>query len=104
MVINLESIIKIVDKRYDFKNNIEGVNVYFLLGLIILFLFIDVDRMDYLFRDSYFFGVKYGIYDYGWLLMLFIFVKVENSVYLVYKESGMDLILEFVNVRSGFYS
>ncbi|EIY5740836.1 HD domain-containing protein [Escherichia coli] len=102
--INPESIIKIVDKRYDFKNNIEGVNVYPLLGSIISSSPIDADRMDYLLRDSYFSGVKYGIYDYGRLLMSFIPVKVENSVYLAYKESGMDSILEFVNARSGLYS
>ncbi|HFP2184656.1 HD domain-containing protein [Escherichia coli] len=102
--INPESIIKIVDKRYDFKNNIEGVNVYPLLGSIISSSPIDADRMDYLLRDSYFSGVKYGIYDYGRLLMSFIPVKVKNSVYLAYKESGMDSILEFVNARSGLYS
>lgn len=102
--INPESIIKIVDKRYDFKNNIEGVNVYPLLGSIISSSPIDADRMDYLLRDSYFSGVKYGIYDYGRLLMSFIPVKVENSVYLAYKESGMDSILEFANARSGLYS
>lgn len=60
--------------------------------------------MDYLLRDSYFSGVKYGIYDYGRLLMSFIPVKVENSIYLAYKESGMDSILEFANARSGLYS
>lgn len=36
--------------------------------------------------------------------MSFIPVKVKNSVYLAYKESGMDSILEFVNARSGLYS
>ncbi|WP_145538870.1 hypothetical protein [Yersinia alsatica] len=60
--------------------------------------------MDYLLRDSYFSGVKYGIYDYGRLLMSFIPVKRDDSVYLAYKESGMDSILEFTNARSSLYS
>ncbi|HCZ9324980.1 TPA: hypothetical protein O4G34_003455, partial [Proteus mirabilis] len=36
--------------------------------------------------------------------MSFIPVKDENNVYLAYKESGMDSILEFANARSGLYS
>ena len=29
---------------------------------------VDVDRMDYLLRDSYYTGVKYGTFDHSWLL------------------------------------
>lgn len=36
--------------------------------------------------------------------MSFIPVKIENSVHLAYKESGMDSILEFTNARSSLYS
>lgn len=103
-MINADSIIKIVEKKYEFKNEMEGPDIYPLLGSIISSSPIDADRMDYLLRDSYFSGVKYGIYDYGRLLMSFIPVKVENSIYLAYKESGMDSILEFANARSGLYS
>jgi len=102
--INADSIIKIVEKKYEFKSELEGPNIYPLLGSIISSSPIDADRMDYLLRDSYFSGVKYGIYDYGRLLMSFIPVKVENSIYLAYKESGMDSILEFANARSSLYS
>ncbi|WP_404654378.1 HD domain-containing protein [Raoultella terrigena] len=103
-MISADSIIKIVEKKYEFKNEMEGPDIYPLLGSIISSSPIDADRMDYLLRDSYFSGVKYGIYDYGRLLMSFIPVKVENSIYLAYKESGMDSILEFANARSGLYS
>lgn len=103
-MINSDSIIKIVEKKYAFKNEINGPDIYPLLGSIISSSPIDADRMDYLLRDSYFSGVKYGIYDYGRLLMSFIPVKVENSIYMAYKESGMDSILEFANARSGLYS
>lgn len=102
--INADSIIKIVEKKYEFRSEIEGPNIYPLLGSIISSSPIDADRMDYLLRDSYFSGVKYGIYDYGRLLMSFIPVEVENNIYLAYKESGMDSILEFANARSGLYS
>lgn len=103
-IINADSIIKIVEKKYEFQNEINGPNIYPLLGSIISSSPIDADRMDYLLRDSYFSGVKYGIYDYGRLLMSFIPVEVENNIHLAYKESGMDSILEFANARSGLYS
>lgn len=103
-MINADSIIKIVEKKYEFKNEINGQDIYPLLGSIISSSPIDADRMDYLLRDSYFSGVKYGIYDYGRLLMSFVPVKVNNSIYLAYKESGMDSILEFANARSSLYS
>lgn len=102
--INSDSIIKIVEKNYKFEHKMKGPDIYPLLGSIISSAPIDADRMDYLLRDSYFSGVKYGIYDYGRLLMSFIPVKFKNSVYLAYKESGMDSILEFANARSGLYS
>lgn len=102
--INADSIIKIVEKKYTFNNKMQGPDVYPLLGSIISSSPIDADRMDYLLRDSYFSGVKYGIYDYGRLLMSFIPVRIEDSIYLGYKESGMDSILEFANARSGLYS
>ncbi len=103
-MINADSIIKIVEKKYEFKSESNAPNIYPLLGSIISSSPIDADRMDYLLRDSYFSGVKYGIYDYGRLLMSFIPVKIENNIYLAYKESGMDSILEFTNARSGLYS
>lgn len=103
-MISADSIIKIVEKKYEFTNSMKGPDIYPLLGSIISSSPIDADRMDYLLRDSYFSGVKYGIYDYGRLLMSFIPVKVKNSIYLAYKESGMDSILEFANARSGLYS
>lgn len=102
--ISTYSIIKIVEKKYKFKDEPSNSNIYPLLGSIISSSPIDADRMDYLLRDSYFSGVKYGIYDYGRLLMSFIPVKINDSVHLAYKESGLDSILEFTNARSSLYS
>jgi uncharacterized protein len=43
---------------------------------------LDVDRCDYLLRDSHMTGVSYGVYDLNWLLRAFAFGQVlnENSV------------------------
>lgn len=71
--------------------------------LIIFFCLIDVDWMDYLFRDGYFFGVKCGIYDYNCLFMLIVLVEEQGKLYFVYKESGIDLIVEFIGVCFSFF-
>jgi HD superfamily phosphohydrolase len=39
---------------------------------------IDVDRCDYLLRDSHMTGVRYGIYDLDWLLRAFTFGRVPG--------------------------
>ncbi|MBK7156827.1 MAG: hypothetical protein IPH72_34530 [Sandaracinaceae bacterium] len=39
---------------------------------------IDVDRADYLLRDSYMTGVRYGLYDLDWVLRALAFGQVEH--------------------------
>lgn len=43
---------------------------------------LDVDRMDYLERDSYFCGTNYGKIDTGWLVQNLTFYRIENKMYL----------------------
>ncbi|MFO0748858.1 MAG: HD domain-containing protein [Myxococcota bacterium] len=52
---------------------------------------LDVDRMDYLLRDSYFAGVQYGVYDRGWLV---------SNVRLVVDEGVARLALDLRAVPS----
>ncbi len=40
---------------------------------------LDVDRADYLLRDSHMTGVRYGLYDLDWLLQALTFACVESS-------------------------
>lgn len=40
---------------------------------------LDVDRCDYLLRDSHMTGVSYGVYDLDWLLQAFTFAKLEGT-------------------------
>jgi HD superfamily phosphohydrolase len=47
---------------------------------------LDVDRMDYLLRDSYFTGVRYGLYDLDWLLSHLRVVRDGDSARL-----GIDM-------------
>ncbi len=43
---------------------------------------LDVDRMDYLERDSYFCGTNYGKIDTHWLIQNMTFYRVEDKMYL----------------------
>jgi uncharacterized protein len=40
---------------------------------------LDVDRCDYLLRDSHMTGVGYGLYDLDWLLRALVFAQVEAA-------------------------
>lgn len=102
---NIDNIIKIIEKKYNSKDIMHDENdLHPLFTSIISSCPIDADRMDYLLRDSYFSGVKYGIYDYSRLLMSIIPIVQDNKVYLAFKESGIDPMLEFINARSNLFS
>ena len=50
---------------------------------------LDVDRMDYIHRDSYCCGVNYGMVDSPWLLSHFTFHQVENKFYLTLNREAL---------------
>jgi len=58
----------IVDKRPGRASLVEGGVDYGPLLHQLVSGELDVDRMDYLLRDSYFTGVRYGTYDREWLV------------------------------------
>ncbi|MDL2253032.1 HD domain-containing protein, partial [Ruminococcaceae bacterium OttesenSCG-928-I18] len=62
---------------------------------------LDCDKMDYLLRDSYFCGVKYGNYDLDRLVSSFtIFRKEdENILLLSIERGGIHALEEFVLAR-----
>ena len=102
--IDVENVIKIIefkykDKKIDISTNGKTYDILPLFTSIISSCPIDADRMDYLLRDSFFSGVKCGVYNYDRLLMSIIPVIDNNKIYLAYKESGIDSIVEFINAR-----
>ncbi|HGO5144141.1 TPA: AAA family ATPase [Klebsiella pneumoniae] len=107
--INIENVLKIIEKRYGDQQIIEEINgkatdILPLMTSIISSCPIDADRMDYLLRDGYFSGVKCGIYDYNRLFMSIVPVEEQGKLYLAYKESGIDSIAEFIGARSSLFS
>lgn len=107
--INTENVLKIIEKEYgdrkiSCKIGKNEIDLLPLLTSIISSCPIDADRMDYLLRDSYFSGVKSGIYDYNRLFMSIVPVESEGKLFLAYKESGIDSVVEFIGARSSLFS
>lgn len=106
--INIFNVMNIIESEFYNKEilvDFSGVqyDVLPIFTSIISSCPIDADRMDYLLRDSYFTGVKCGLYDYNRLFMSIVPVVVDGKIYLSYKESGLDSIVEFISARSSLF-
>lgn len=61
---------------------------------------LDVDRLDYLIRDSYFSGVRYGQVDIHWLIgHLHRYVTPENKVLLAFDRAALYAFEDFLLAR-----
>ena len=60
---------------------------------------LDVDRMDYLARDSHFAGVHYGIFDVGWLMGHLSHHLVNDSAFLALKARAIYAFDDFLIAR-----
>lgn len=102
---NVDNVLKIIEKDYlGGEIEYQGVNIQPLLTSLISSCPIDADRMDYMLRDSYFSGVKCGIYNVERLLMSMVPIIEDNKVYLGFKESSLDSISEFIFSRTNLFS
>src|SRR6185295_12263625 len=64
---------------------------------------LDVDRLDYLRRDSLFTGAGYGHFDYYRLLNTFEFVEEDDERGIVWPEKSMLAIEEYIFARYYMY-
>lgn len=60
---------------------------------------LDVDRMDYLLRDSYFTGVSYGRFEKDWLLTHLSAVKIDNMMCLALDSNAILAFEDFLLSR-----
>lgn len=104
--LNPGRIIKMIEPEFNAVEKIENENIDYTdyFNSIVSSFPLDADRMDYLYRDSYFSGVKYGLYDLSRLLMSFIPVKEDGKVTLAVKESGIDSVIRFIQSRTHLYN
>lgn len=61
---------------------------------------LDADRMDYLLRDAYFTGTKYGEFDLERILRT---LRVVDGKHLVVKESGVYAVENYIMARYHMY-
>ncbi|MCP5051179.1 MAG: HD domain-containing protein [bacterium] len=57
---------------------------------------IDADKQDYLLRDSYFCGVKYGVYDYLRLINTLGSYRDEGDEYICVEGDGIHALEQFI--------
>jgi uncharacterized protein len=60
---------------------------------------LDVDRMDYLARDSHFAGVRYGLYDVGWLMNNLAVHVAGGRAFLALRERAIYAFDDFLLAR-----
>lgn len=65
---------------------------------------IDCDRMDYLLRDSYYTGLKYGSYDRDYLLYHFRSRRIDGHDILTIKHNALHCVEDFLSSRFAWYS
>lgn len=82
---------------------VKGVSPSILANQI-LHSEIDCDRMDYLLRDAYYTGLKYGSYDRDYLLYHFTPRRVEGHDILTIKYNAIRCVEDFLSSRFSWYS
>ncbi|HSI88149.1 MAG TPA: HD domain-containing protein [Pyrinomonadaceae bacterium] len=58
---------------------------------------LDVDRMDYLLRDSLFTGVKYGVFDLEWIIKSFEINEPDDQLYV--SAPGIYAVEDYLQAR-----
>jgi len=80
----------------------QGLNLRPLLSQLVSSE-MDVDRMDYLLRDSYYAGVTYGRYDLSWLLSNLTYHQEEKSLFLAIHRRALHAFEDFLLSRYHMY-
>jgi hypothetical protein len=57
---------------------------------------IDADKQDYLLRDSYFCGVKYGVYDYNRMKNTFERYPIDGDCFIGVQKDGIHALEQFI--------
>lgn len=60
---------------------------------------LDADRLDYLLRDSHFCGVRYGTFDFSWMLHCLLVIETANGKRLGITEKGIGVVEHYLMAR-----
>lgn len=104
--INLKNILKMIDPAFlpDHEIIIEHKDYTNYFNSIIASFPFDADRMDYLYRDSFYSGVKYGFFDQSRILTSLLPIEHNGKITLGIKKSGLDSVIRFIQSRNHLYN
>ncbi|WP_286967512.1 HD domain-containing protein [Flavobacterium sp. UBA4854] len=104
--INLKNILKMIDPSFlpNHEIIIKDKNYTNYFNSIIASFPFDADRMDYLYRDSFYSGVKYGFFDQSRILTSLLPIEHNGKVTLGIKKSGLDSVIRFIQSRNHLYN
>ena len=101
---NIKKVLTIMNGKIELADiKCNNMNITIFLHQIVAGAPLDCDRMDYLLRDSYFTGVKYGIYDLNRVLKSLLPFIHDNKLKLGIKKSGLPAIENFLQARFGLF-
>lgn len=104
--LRIKNILKMIDPAFlpDYEIEINKKNFTNYFNSIIASFPFDADRMDYLYRDSFYSGVKYGFFDQSRVLASLLPVEYQGKFTLGIKKSGLDSIIRFIQSRNHLYT
>lgn len=85
-----------------FKAGIEAWNIFPILSSLISGE-IDVDRMDYMVRDSLYCGTTYGNFDRDWIFSNLLFQEIDGDVHLAMDSRALYAFEDFLLSRYHMY-
>lgn len=105
-LLRIKNILKMIDPAFlpDYEIEINKKNFTNYFNSIIASFPFDADRMDYLYRDSFYSGVKYGFFDQSRILASLLPVEQQGKFTLGIKKSGLDSIIRFIQSRNHLYT
>ncbi|QXU50172.1 HD domain-containing protein [Chryseobacterium sp. D764] len=104
--ISIDNILKMIEPDFlpDYEIMIGDGNFSDYFNSIIASFPFDADRMDYLYRDSFYSGVKYGFFDQSRILTSLLPINAKDRYTLGIKMSGLDSVIRFIQSRNHLYN
>jgi len=98
----IASLIRAKDHTKDFFKTGSGKSIFPILSSLISGE-LDVDRMDYMARDSLYCGTTYGQFDRDWILSNLLYQEVDGQVFLALDSRALYAFEDFLLSRYHMY-
>lgn len=101
-------LVELISKRYlvrsknIWKSNKKDINLFFIISSLISSQ-LDADRLDYLVRDSFSTGVKFGNIDLSRIITSMSLTEYKDDIYICIAEKNVPDIEEYLIARYQMY-